>query len=395
MAARDQDISGGDGEAHANGNKRNGHKGKSVVSETQQDQVKQLALCEATNPSLKLNRQVALTDEKSIVGVITDNASHGVSLLPADTFNVAITSPPYYWARDYEISGQIGHEDTVEQYVNGLVSVFDEVRRVLHPEGVFYLNIGDTYYSGNGQPHGSDPRSPSRNFMRKKMRAVDRSGWDIPKKSMIGVPWKVAFAMQEKGWTLRSDIIWNRCNAFTEPTALDRPYRQYEHIFLFTKSRFYSYDRSQLGEQDVWNIPIERSKRIDHSAPFPTALVRRCILTGSPEGGFVLDPFLGSGTTLDVALKLGRHGVGIDLSSKYTHDYMSHLKKRACREVAWEELLQKLSQTPSAWDAWAGNRKNFRKPGTPRKTENEGIKVIEPHNGHDKILHDQPAKARH
>ena len=142
----------------------------------------------------------------------------------------------------------------------------------MHPEGVFYLNIGDTYYSGNGQPHGHDPRSPSRDFMRKKMRAVDRSGWDIPKKSLIGVPWHLAFEMQKRGWTLRSDIIWNRINAFAEPTARDRPFRQHEHIFLFAKTRFYSYDRSQLPEQDVWNIPIERNTIIEHNAAFPSEL---------------------------------------------------------------------------------------------------------------------------
>lgn len=344
----------------------NGNGFKSHSISNYESTAHQLVLGDEVNSQEETNKQISLTNNQSFVGVINDDALSGLKTLPSDTFHVAVTSPPYYWARDYGYDGQIGHEDTVEQFVPSLVAIFDEVKQVLHPEGVFYLNIGDTYYSGNGQPHGSDPRSPSRNFMRKKMRAVDRSGWSIPKKSLIGVPWKVAFAMQERGWTLRSDIIWNRCNAFTEPTALDRPYRQYEHIFLFSKSRFYSYDRSKLPEEDVWNIPIERAKRIEHSAPFPTELVRRCILTGSPEGGFVLDPFLGSGTTIDVALDLNRHAVGVELSQKYSDEVIAHLKNRACREVKWDSLIDTLGQVPQSWDSWVGNRKNYRKPGTSK-----------------------------
>jgi DNA modification methylase len=274
-----------------------------------------------------------------------------------------VTSPPYFWARDYDLDGQIGHEDTDEAYVERLAGVFDEVKRTLHPEGVLYLNIADTYYSGNGQPHGQDPRSPSRNFMRRKLRPVDRSGWGIPKKSMIGIPWKVALRMQERGWTLRSDIVWNRVNAFAEPTARDRPHRQYEHLFLFSKSRFYSYDRSQLGgDEDVWTIPIERT-RGEHNAYFPRALVERCVLTGSPPGGRVLDPFVGSGTTLGAALGLGRHSVGIDLSSSYTSHARSRLEDSGARRADWEELVARLSEPPAGWEAWPGNRGNFRKPG--------------------------------
>lgn len=339
----------------------------------------------APNEGEKLE-QLSLTNGESVVGIITADALEAMAQLPANTFNVAITSPPYYWARDYDVSGQIGHEETADEYVAKLIEIFEHVRRVLHPEGVFYLNIGDTYYSGNGQPHGSDPRSPSRNFMRKKLRAVDKSGWAIPKKSMIGIPWKIAFAMQEKGWTLRSDIIWNRCNAFTEPTALDRPYRQYEHIFLFTKTRFYSFDRAELPEEDVWSIPIERSKRGEHSATFPRELVRRCILTGSPKGGCVLDPFVGSGTTLDVAMQLGRHAVGIDLNRKYTSSIYSHIKKRGSREISWEALLKTLSIPARSWDTWRGNRKNYRKPGTPKDTESARV-INPPLNG--QIFHDQ------
>lgn len=283
--------------------------------------------------------------------------------LPKDVFNVAVTSPPYFWARDYGYEGQLGHEEEVDGFVNALADIFDEVKRTLHPEGVFFLNIGDTFYSGNGQPHGSDPRSSSRTFMRKKLRAVDRSGWDIPKKSMIGVPWKVAFEMQKRGWTLRSDIIWNRGNAFSEPTARDRPHRQYEHIFMFTKSRFYSFDRTALPEEDVWNIPIERSVRIEHNAAFPSELVKRCVESSSPVGGKVLDPFLGSGTTLDIAMKLGRHAVGIDMSAEYMRQVHSYLGNSGANAVTEEVFMQTLVEPSAHWASWKGNKNNYRKPG--------------------------------
>lgn len=296
---------------------------------------------------------------------------HGDSLsvlktLPSDAFNVAVTSPPYFWARDYGYEGQIGHEDELQEYIDSLANVFDEVKRVLHPEGVFFLNIGDTYYSGNGQPHGNDPRCNSRQFMRKKLRAVDRSGWDLPKKSLIGVPWRVAFEMQRRGWTLRSDIIWNRCNAFSEATARDRPHRQYEHLFMFTKSRFYSFDRAALPEEDVWNIPIERSVRIDHNAAFPSELVKRCIEAASPVGGTVLDPFVGSGTTLDVALSLGRHACGIDMSTDYVDEIRTFMKKSGATASDKEAFLGVLGVESPHWASWRGNKANFRKPGTKK-----------------------------
>ena len=201
--------------------------------------------------------------------------------------------------------------------------------------------------------------------MRTKVRAVDRSGWDIPKKSLIGTPWKVAFELQRRGWALRSDIIWNRCNAFSEPTARDRPHRQYEHIFMFSKSRFYSFDRSALPEEDVWNIPIERNVRIDHNAAFPTELVKRCIETGSPLGGKILDPFVGSGTVLDVATSMGRHAVGVDLSANYVAEVRRFLMKQGATVGTRADVDAALQKMSPYWDAWRGNKANFRKPGTP------------------------------
>jgi len=290
-----------------------------------------------------------------------------LATLPKEVFNVAVTSPPYYWVRDYGYEGQIGHEPSVDTYVDALIEVFDEVKRTLHPEGVFFLNIGDTYYSGNGQPHGSDPKCSSRNFLRKKVRPVDVSGWDLPKKSLIGIPWKVAFAMQDQGWTLRSSIIWNRLNAFVEPTARDRPHRQYEFVFMFSKSRFYSFDRSKLIEEDVWNIPIERSRRANHNAAFPVELVRRCIEVASPPNGHVLDPFVGSGTTVLTAIQNQRNVVGVDMAEDYI-DYTEGLvADEGLCSAPWSRIEHGLEQPSPQWRQWDGNRLNFRKPGTKRK----------------------------
>jgi site-specific DNA-methyltransferase (adenine-specific) len=173
--------------------------------------------------------------------------------------------------------------------------------------------------------------------------------------------------MQARGWTLRSSIIWNRGNAFVEPTARDRPYRQYENIFLSSKTRVYNYDRSQIGgDEDVWNIPIARQESVDHSAAFPRELARRCILTGSPPGGFVLDPFVGSGTTIDVALEHGRVPVGVDLSAAYIKAITAGLLERSYSPINWDLLERRLRRAPAAFDAWAGNFRNFRKPGSPK-----------------------------
>lgn len=303
----------------------------------------------------------------NFVGVFRQDAYTTLRLLPSKTFNVAITSPPYYWVRDYGYDGQIGHEDSVDEYVDTLMVVFDEVKRTLHPEGVFFLNVGDTYYSGNGQPHGRDPKCASRNFLRRKIRAVDKSGWDIPKKSLIGVPWKVAFAMQQRGWTLRSSIIWNRCNAFVEPTARDRPYRQYEFLFMFSKSRFYSFDRTKLVEEDVWNIQIERNRRANHNAAFPSELVRRCIEVGSPVEGHVLDPFVGSGTTIFTALEHNRNVVGIDMSDEYVEYIQETLKSDGNLPIDESEMFILLEKQSPMWDSWPGNKANFRKPGRTRR----------------------------
>jgi site-specific DNA-methyltransferase (adenine-specific) len=248
--------------------------------------------------------------------VMVGDCRESMRTLPDASVQCVVTSPPYFWARDYSHADQLGHEATTSDFVVALVDVFRDVRRVLRDDGVLWLNLGDSIYSGNGQPHGSDPRSPSRDFMRRKLRPLDVGGWHIPKKSLLGIPWKVAHALQEDGWTLRSDIIWNRVNAFCEPSVTDRPQRQHEHVFLLSKARRYYFDVAALPEPaDIWTIPADNVKGF--SAAFPPELARRCILAGSRPGDTVLDPFGGSGTTGMVATGHGRHAILCELNPEY------------------------------------------------------------------------------
>lgn len=258
-----------------------------------------------------------LTKASGTVEVLTGDCRAVMRTMADGAVDCCVTSPPYFWLRDYGVDGQIGHEPTLEKYVSVMGDVFDEVKRVLCDKGVLWLNIGDSYYSGNGQPKGHDPKSSSRNFSRRKLRPLDVSGWSIPKKSLCGVPWLVALELQRRGWTLRSDVIWCRETALAEPSVKDRPGRQHEYLFLLSKNRHYYFDRSALNEESVWHIPHQRGCD-GHSAAFPVALAEQCILSGCVSGGTVLDPFGGSGTTGLAALRLGRSAILIDLNSDYS-----------------------------------------------------------------------------
>ncbi|TEB11219.1 DNA-methyltransferase [Pelotomaculum propionicicum] len=241
--------------------------------------------------------------------------------LPDESVNCVVTSPPYYCLRDYKVEGQIGLEDSVEDYVEAICKVMDEVRRVLRSDGTLFFNLGDTYYSGKGQSQGNDRKSNKRRF---GLRAVDKSGGlgiGLQRKSIIGVPWRVAIEMASRDWVLRSPIIWHREKCLPE-SVLDRPRRSYEYIFMFVKSRKYYFNREPLVDQkveeDLWTIQARPkvTNGID-TAPYPDELVQRCLDIGCPEGGVVLDPFAGSGTTLRVALNSNRPAIGIDLSREF------------------------------------------------------------------------------
>ncbi|WFT94393.1 site-specific DNA-methyltransferase [Bradyrhizobium barranii] len=251
--------------------------------------------------------------------LIRGDALESLKRLPNDTADCAVTSPPYYWQRDYNVEGQFGQEDSVDEYVMTMQGVFAEVRRVLKPKGLLFLNLGDTYYSGKGQPVGGDRKQVWRNVSRKKYRAVDRPGLGFPKKSLIGIPWRVALALQSDGWIIRSAVRWHKPKGLAEPSATDRPWNASETIFILAKSRNYYFNRAGLdGEEDIWSIVARPSKKeYRHAAPFPESLVERCLACGCKRNGLVLDPFIGSGTTAKVALDRGSPAIGIDLNPAY------------------------------------------------------------------------------
>ncbi len=255
------------------------------------------------------------------IQIIIGDSRKELTLFPDNIFQCCITSPPYWGLRDYDYQNQIGAEDKVEQYVEHLVTVFREVRRTLREDGTCWLNIGDSYTSGGRTCRAPDKKNPARSMTYRP---------DTPKglkpKDLIGIPWMVAFALQQDGWYLRSDIIWNKPNCQPE-SVKDRPTRSHEYLFLLTKSETYHYDCEAIKEpangsdqlknrRTVWNINTE-AFRGAHFAVFPPHLVRLCILAGSYPGSMVLDPFLGSGTVGMVCKETVRKCIGIEMKPEY------------------------------------------------------------------------------
>lgn len=242
--------------------------------------------------------------------------------MPDGHFDCIVTSPPYWGLRDYGVPGQIGAEATVDDYIGDLVRLFHEARRTLVDDGTLWLNIGDSYTSGGRTWRDADAKNKGRAM---DYRAPTPEG--LKPKDLIGVPWKLAFAMQADGWYLRTDIIWNKPNCQPE-SVKDRPTRAHEYVFLFSKSEKYYYDWQAIMEpaadpkqksknrRTVWNINTEPYPG-SHFAVYPKALVRICVAAGSSKNGRVLDPFFGSGTTGVVCNELGRDCVGIELNAEY------------------------------------------------------------------------------
>lgn len=254
--------------------------------------------------------------------IIQDDSLNALTKYPDNTFQCCVTSPPYWGLRDYGIEGQIGAEMSLNEYINKLVAVFKEVYRVLTPDGTFWLNIGDSYTSGGRTWRQADKKYPVREM---SYRAPTPEG--LKPKDLIGVPWRLAFALQAEGWHLRSDIIWYKPNCFPE-SVKDRPTQSHEYLFLLSKSERYYYDHEAVKEptkekkglrnrRSVWAINTESFKQA-HFAVFPSALVKPCILAGSKPDSIVLDPFFGSGTVGEVCIQNNRRCVGIELNSEYT-----------------------------------------------------------------------------
>lgn len=252
--------------------------------------------------------------------VYLGDAHEVLSNLPPKICQTAVTSPPYWGLRDYGLRGQIGLEEKVSDYVDKLVLVFQELRRVLKDDGTFWLNLGDSYTSGGRTWRAPDKKNPARAMSR---RPPTPEG--LKPKDLVGVPWRVAMALQADGWYLRSEIIWHKSNPHPE-SVKDRPSRAHETIFLLSKSEQYYYDYEAVRERgvngrprnrrSVWTIQTEPVSEA-HFATFPTKLVEPCILAGSQRGDLIIDPFLGSGTTGLVAAMHGRSFIGIELKPEY------------------------------------------------------------------------------
>jgi len=237
--------------------------------------------------------------------------------LPSQSVQCVVTSPPYWGLRDYDIDDQVGLEPTLPQFLNRLTMTFREVRRVLKDDGVFWLNIGDGYTSGNRAWRAPDKKNPARAM---DVRPGTPNG--LKPKDLLGIPWRLAFALQDDGWYLRADIIWNKPNAMPE-SVKDRPTRSHEYMFMFSKSEKYFYDKAAILEpngrnrRSVWDIHTQPGFAGAHFATFPPRLIEPCIQASSGAGDIILDPFFGSGTTGLVAESLGRRYVGIELNPAY------------------------------------------------------------------------------
>jgi len=271
------------------------------------------ALLDADTPPMAYS---ALTRGGS--AIVTGDSARMLERLPDRSVQCVITSPPYWSLRDYGIDGQIGLEQSVQSFIKSLVRVFEQVNRVLRDDGTLWLNIGDSYTSG-----GRGYRAPDKKNVARAMSSRPPTPEGLKPKDLIGVPWRLAFALQDAGWYLRSDIVWNKPNAQPE-SVRDRPTRSHEYMFLFSKSERYYYDvdavRGPNGRRNrtVWDIKTQAvSEAAGHFATFPRELVTPALLHSTKPGDLVLDPFLGSGTTAVVAVENERRFVGIELNPEY------------------------------------------------------------------------------
>ncbi|MEP2718477.1 site-specific DNA-methyltransferase [Pseudophaeobacter sp.] len=269
--------------------------------------------------------------------IIQGDVIDSLKLIPDGSAQCVVTSPPYWGMRDYGICGQIGLEGSLDAYIRKLVGVFSQVNRVLKDGGVLWLNLGDSYTSGNRKSRGADKKNPARQM---SVRPPTPEGLKV--KDLLGLPWRLAFALQENGWFLRSEIIWHKLNAMPE-SVRDRPTRAHEQLFMLSKSKQYFYDQNTTREQNgrnrrsVWGVATQPCRHA-HFATFPEDLVSPCILSTSQPGDLVLDPFFGTGTTGLVAAKADRRFLGIELNQDYTNIAAERIKKCSAAEPAHLKL---------------------------------------------------------
>lgn len=252
--------------------------------------------------------------------VIIGDAATQLRNLPTSLVQCCVTSPPYYQQRDYGIEGQIGNESTPGEYIARLVEVFAEVRRAMRPSGTLWLNIGDTYnaYNGNRGEGGRLNSGDKHAMLAKLPSGHGLTDKQMPNKSLLGIPWRLALALIDDGWILRNEVIWHKPNA-KPGGGKDRYANRHETVFVFSRSQRYFFNQDQRLVGDVWTVPVGRA-RGDHRAMMPGGLAERCILAGSREHDVVLDPFHGSGTTARASIGMLRKYVGIELNPAYVDD---------------------------------------------------------------------------
>lgn len=261
------------------------------------------------------------------VTIFVGDCRERLAELPDASVNCCVTSPPYFGLRDYGVAGQMGLEPTPDEFVSSMVAVFREVLRVLRDDGTLWLNIGDSYAGGGGGNYNTTGKTRANGCHVTNVR--NRPEWlaaaSLKAKDLIGIPWRLALALRADGWFLRQDIIWSKPNPMPE-SVKDRCTKAHEYLFLLSKSPHYYFDAAAIAERgnadesrnrrSVWEVVTQPFGEA-HFATYPPALIEPCILAGCPEGGAVLDPFFGAGTTGLVADRLRRDCIGIELNPEY------------------------------------------------------------------------------